>query len=65
MSIDTARVDRLVLLHRLMIQYPDKLARDLQKECLRLYPLYSQEARRDWLSIRTAFLADDMFNGKL
>ncbi len=51
---------RLRLLAELMEASPDKKVRDLQREALKYYPIYSTESIRHWMSIRTAFLAADI-----
>lgn len=63
--IDADYHPRLKLLAELMEQNPESKVRDLQRECLKYYPLHYQATQRSWLGIRTAFAAADILNAPL
>jgi len=60
MNYDAHFADRIRWLAELMIISPYKPMKKLQREALKLYPLYHKEANRHWLSWRTAFQASDV-----
>jgi len=60
MSGDVDYARRLELLQELMEKNPQTPVRKLLRECLKYYPLHSQEAQRRWMSIDTAFKAADL-----
>lgn len=64
MSVDVDYQKRLDWLADLVLQNPKKRIRDLQRESLKYYPLGSQEAVRNWMSMKTAFAAADLANKK-
>jgi hypothetical protein len=64
MLVDDDYHKRLERLGKLMLLYPEKPVRELQRKALDIFPLDSEYDIQAWMKIDTAFRAADLLNNK-